>query len=458
MLFNSKHRLLRYLRNLLIFLLVLVVVYAIGRTIHVYLGNFYTGTRAPYLQLPAKDAITLRWQTPEKGVAEIRYGFVPEQLVYKVTEQQPTAEHQIRLTGLRANSRYYYKISVDGTFLYGGSQYWFETLPKTTPDKISSRFIVLGDPGYEGSIQSNVRDAIKLWLNDHPRNNQPSFDFLLTTGDNAYRSGSNEQFQKGFFVPFTDWLQNVPVWPAYGNHDARRNAFFKIFSLPVNAESGGYPSGTEHYYSFDVASMHFVMLDSQESSLEQNSAQLEWLKKDLQQNKQTWTIVVFHHPPYTRGSHNSDNKSDSGGRMFRVRENLLPVLEHAGVDMVLTGHSHMYERSQLMSCHYGKSDTFTPVMQKTPLMQDNGHSVYYKSKSNHPRSGTIYVVVGSSSKLNDGPLDHPANTISLKEAGALVVDVNADTMDVRFINSSAKVLDQFSIKKKEGYQFSFNCK
>jgi hypothetical protein len=348
---------------------------------------------------------------------------------------------------------------MDGKFIYGGSRYWFETLPKATPDSHSSRFIVLGDPGYNGNIQSNVRDAINLWLNKNPRgSNQSSFDFLLTTGDNAYRSGSNEQFQKGFFVPFTEWLRNVPVWPAYGNHDARRNAFFKIFSLPANAESGGLPSGTEHYYSFNVSNIHIVMLDSQDSNLNQNSAQLDWLKNDLQQNQQAWTIAVFHHPPYTRGSHNSDNKSDSGGRMFQVRENLLPILERAGVDMVLTGHSHMYERSQLMACHYGTSDTLLPAMQKSPQKQDNDHSVFYKSINNKAMSGTVYVVVGSSSKLNDGPLDHPANKISLREAGALVVDVNANTMDVRFINSSAKVMDNFRIEKKENYQFSFNCK
>jgi len=454
---QSKNRYLRYLRNLMILLLILAGVYAVGRTIHVYLGNFYSGARGPYLQLPATDAMTLRWQTREKGKTELRYGFVADQLVYKVLEQEPATEHEIRLTGLRANSRYYYTISMNGKLVYGGSQYWFET-PAATPLKESStRFLVLGDPGYNGEIQSNVRDAITLWLSENPRKQQTDLDFLLTTGDNAYRSGTNEQFQKGFFEPFSVWLRNVPVWPAYGNHDARRNAFFKIFSLPANAESGGYPSGTEHYYSFDVANTHIVMLDSQGSSLKQDSAQLSWLKKDLEQNKKTWTVAVFHHPPYTRGSHHSDNRSDSGGRMVRVRENLLPVLENAGVDLVLTGHSHMYERSQLMACHYGASDTLLSTMQKQSEKQDGGGSVYFKPMNNESRSGTVYAVVGSSSKLNDGPLDHPANSISLKEAGALFVDVGANTMEVRFLSSSAKVVDYFSIEKKNDYSFSFNC-
>ena len=454
--FLKRQSPLHYARNLLVLFLVLAVVYAAGRLLHVYLGSFYSGARAPYLQLPATDGMTLRWQTPEKGIAELRYGFVREQLVYKAAETAPTAEHEIRLSGLRPNTRYYYTISMDGKFLYGGSQSWFETLPEVS-DNISTRFVVLGDPGYHSNRQIEVRDTISAWLKSRPRKNRSDFDFLLTTGDNAYRSGSNEQFQKGFFAPYTDWLRNVPVWPVYGNHDDRRWAFFNIFSLPENAESGGYPSGTEHYYSFNVASIHVVVLDTQDSSLARDSAQLVWLKNDLQQNHQPWTVVAFHHPPYTRGSHDSDIKKDSRGRMFYVRENLLPILEQASVDLVLTGHSHMYERSHLMACHYGTSDTLTAAMQQLPIEQKSGDSVYLKSGNRTPYTGTVYAVVGSSSKLNDGPLDHPANVVSLREAGALIVEVDENRMDVRFISPAVEEVDFFSIQKKEDYPFSFKC-
>lgn len=89
---------------------------------------------------------------------------------------------------------------------------------------------------------------------------------------------------------------------------------------------------------------------------------VSWLKKDLAQTKQQWLITFFHHPPYTKGSHDSDKKSDSGGRLIETRENILPVLERAGVDLVLSGHSHMYERSELINCHYGDSSTFNQSM------------------------------------------------------------------------------------------------
>jgi len=453
---QKQHFLKRYARNLLLFLLLLGVVFAAGRFVHVYLGSFYDGARAPYLQLPAKDAMTIRWQTEEEGVAELRYGLVPEQLNNKIVEESPAAEHEIRINGLNANTRYYYTISMDGKLLYGGSKYWFETLPQATNDH-ATRFVVLGDPGYHNERQIAVRDAMSTWLKKGQRENRALFDFLLTTGDNAYRSGSNEQFQNGFFTPFSDWLRNVPVWPVYGNHDARRWAFYNIFSLPTNAESGGLPSGSEHYYSFNVANIHVVVLDTQDSELDNDSQQLVWLRKDLQQNTKTWTIVLFHHPPYTRGSHNSDNRRDSHGRMFQVRKNVLPILEQAGVDLVLTGHSHMYERSHLMACHYETSDTLTSEMQKLPVIHENGYPVYNKVLGRQPYIGTVYAVVGSSSKLDDGPLDHPANAVSLKTAGALVVDIENDRMDVRFISSSDEIKDFFSIQKKKDYSFSFKC-
>jgi len=64
---------------------------------------------------------------------------------------------------------------------------------------------------------------------------------------------------------------------------------------------------------------------------------LPWLRTDLRANQRDWTIVYFHHPPYSRGSHDSD---EADTRMGDVREHLLPVLEAGGADLVLTGHSH----------------------------------------------------------------------------------------------------------------------
>jgi hypothetical protein len=72
----------------------------------------------------------------------------------------------------------------------------------------------------------------------------------------------------------------------------------------------------------------------------------------------------------------------------------LPILEKHSVDMVLSGHSHSYERSHLLHCHYGDSTTFKQEM----VLDDDG--IYRKNSNKYPYDGTLYAVVGSSSKVD----------------------------------------------------------
>ena len=437
-------------------LLLLVILYGLGRLGHVALGSFYTGERGPYLQQPAPTAMTLRWQTTQAEIGMVRYGLQPGQLQWQASESVAGEEHEVRLTGLQPATRYYYAIGAGNAPYYSGSDYWFMTPPRSgTP--LATRFVVLGDPGYPGPGQSAVRDAMQSWLNANPRVGRAGFDLLLTTGDNAYRSGTNEQFQAGFFDPYAAWLRNIPVWPVYGNHDARRWAFFNLFSFPTNAESGGLPSGTEHYYAFDYGQVHFVVLDTEASSMRAGSTMLRWLEEDLAGSRQPWLIAVFHHPPYTHGSHNSDSRADSGGRMFEVRGQVLPILEKAGVDLVLSGHSHMYERSHLMGCHYGTSNTLDATMLQQPRMHDH-QAIYNKPAAGRvAHQGAIYVVLGASSKVDNGPLDHPVMAVSKRQRGALVVDINGSQLNGRFINDEGEIMDLFTIIKGDSDIAPLEC-
>src|SRR5258706_592214 len=85
-----------------------------------------------------------------------------------------------------------------------------------------------------------------------------------------------------------------------------------------------------------------------------------WLKQDLAMNEKEWLIAFWHHPPYTKGSHDSDFEVE----LFEMRQNAVPILESYGVDLVLCGHSHCYERSFLIQGHYGSSWTFDESMKK----------------------------------------------------------------------------------------------
>ncbi|MGD8712410.1 MAG: metallophosphoesterase [Thiohalophilus sp.] len=431
----------RFTRYSLFTLLALVLLYAIGRPIHVWLDSFYSGARGPYLQMPAPDAITLRWQSPEVVQATVRYGTDPRQLTRHSKTLAASEQHEVRLKGLAPDTRYYYAIDHNGHQVYGGEDYYFRTAPATGSAR-PIRLWVIGDPGYAGERQDRVRERALEWMDRHPRpDNLPTLDVWLTTGDNAYTSGSNPQFQQQFFAPFAELLRHQPIWPAYGNHDDRRNVFFDIFSLPQHGESGGLASGTEYYYSFDFANLHVIMLDTEVSDLDSDSPMLKWLKADLAATKQSWKIVVLHHPPYTHGGHNSDNMFDSNGRMFEVRRNILPLLEQGGVQLVLSGHSHVYERSWPLRCHYGTSDSLENTM---ILSRQREQGAVYST------GGTVYAVVGSSSKLDHGPLDHPAMAISLESLGSLIVDIAGDRMTARFIDDQGKIRDEFVIRRGMG--------
>jgi len=445
--------LLRWLKRLGFFFLALIVLYAIGRPTQIWLDGFYSGERAPYLQMMSPNAVTLRWQSKEPGIGVVRYGEQVDKLNKSVKEKLSAEEHEVRLTQLKPATKYYYSVGNENEESFKGANFWFKTAPEisgTSQKNAAVRFWVTGDQGYANPIQDQVRDAMLNWVKQNPRSafndapNNTLLDFWVTTGDNAYPSGSNQQFQAGFFQPYKAILRNTPVWPVYGNHDARRWVFFDLFTFPANAETGGVASGTEHYYSFDYANVHIVILDTEKSDLDVDGAMLSWLKKDLSATKQQWLIAFTHHPPYTKGSHDSDSKWDSRARMIKVRENVLPILEKAGVDVVLSGHSHMYERSELMNCHYGDSSSFNPSMVR---MKDGDHQYQKKEKNISANSGTIYAVIGSSSKVDDGPLNHPAMPHSFKEAGSMIFDVYKNRLKASFINKQGKVKDQFEIIK-----------
>lgn len=434
--------LLRWSRRLLLGIVLLPVLVGAGRLVQVAWDSRWDGVREPYLQMVAAEGITLRWQSGRSEIGVVRYGTDPARLEHVAREHALRRAHEVRLEGLQPATRYYYAVGTDTAMFRGGADYWFETAP--LPDSSAPlRFWVQGDPGrwHEGSRA--VRAAMERWSAQQARPGRPPVDLWLTTGDNAYKSGKGREFQAALFEPYADLLRNIPYLPVYGNHDARRWAFFQSFSFPAAGEAGGVASGSRHYYAFDYGDVHFVVLDSEATTLSERGAMLAWLKQDLAANQRNWTIALFHHPPYSRGSHDSDRWRDSWGRMVEMRANFLPVLEAGGVDLVLSGHSHVYERSHLLTCHYGAAASLQPEM----ILDGNGGTPYRKPPGRAPHAGTVYAVVGSGANLDHGPLDHPAHAVVRRELGSLLIEVAAGRLDAHFINAHGEVSDQFRIEK-----------
>src|SRR5262249_25022420 len=124
-------------------------------------------------------------------------------------------------------------------------------------------------------------------------------------------------------------------------------------------------------------------------------------------------IAYWQHSPYSKGT----NSSDSDPRMKAMRQNVVPILESYGVDLVLTGHSHDYERSCLIDGHYGKSSTFTQSMKKNAGDgRENCDGPYVKPEGRIGHQGAVYAVVGNSG-TGYKPGLYPAMVLGLGDPG-----------------------------------------
>lgn len=406
-----------------------------------------TVTRGPYLGIGTHKGVVVRWRTDVATDSRVQYGPAPGNLGKRMDNRTVSTEHEVALTGLSADTKYFYSIGTTNVVLAGDdTDHYFRTGPAPGTHR-PLRIWVIGDSGQPGQGAMNVRDAYLAY----PGSNKT--DVWLMLGDNAYSIGTDAQYQAAVFNMYPPLLRTTFLWPTRGNHDllhsGANNDYYEIFSMPDSAQAGGLLSGTEAYYSFDFGKIHFVCLDSQGSDRSPTGPMMTWLAADLAATKQEWIVAYWHHPPYTKGSHDSDDVSDSGGRMRDMRENALPVLEAGGVDLVLTGHSHSYERSFLLDEHYDSSATLHDTMKvNTGDGRLSGDGAYLKpTLGPAAHEGAVYAVAGSSSKISGGALNHPVMITSLNVLGSMVLDIAWDQMDAVFIDDKGNVRDEFTIIK-----------
>ncbi len=406
--------------------LTLVLVLTLCQSI---LAQTVSVTRGPYLQTGTPTSVTVRWRTDVSTDSCVRYGTSVSSLTSKTcsTPLTLTTEHVVLLSIPSPDTQYYYSIGTSTGSIAGEGDpsYFFVTAPATGTAK-ATRIWVLGDSGTAGSSARAVRDAYLSFTGSRHT------DLWLMLGDNAYSDGTDSEYQAAVFNMYPTMLRKSVLWPTFGNHDAhsadsasQSGPYYDIFTLPKNGEAGGMASGTEAYYSFDYGNLHFVCLDSSESDRSPSGAMLTWLKADLAANTQQWLIAFWHHPPYSKGSHDSDTETE----LIEMRQYALPILENYGVDLVLSGHSHSYERSYLLDGHYGVSSTLTSAMiVDAGDGRIDGTGAYQKPGVLTPHKGAVYTVAGSSGQTGGGSLNHPAMYISLNVLGSLVLDVNGSQL------------------------------
>ena len=365
-------------------------------------------TLGPYLQQSGKDSVIVKWQTKKLAPSILEYSKDGENF-YTIKENILKKEHELLLTGLDADTKYSYSIfalnkkkSKDGSYKIlenrdDAEQFQFSSL-KEKPEIVS--VWVLGDPGVRGDrklgrkIHKTQLKVRKEFFNYLHANRIDDFEFIIALGDNAYSHGTLREYKKGFFEPYSEILPSYSVYSAFGNHDggidkkhmtysarsypSPRGVYYDLFSLP----------GNEVYYSFDRGEVHFVFLDSFDSlweNLQSNNFEkvwtdkssapnkmLDWLKQDLKQNKKTWTVVCFHHPPFGQTELIDEKTQD----IWKAWTNayIAPVLHESNVDLVLMGHIHNYQRSYPLRLERNDLDR-SKLKAKSKIKKDKKHFV-----------------------------------------------------------------------------------
>ena len=399
--------------------------------------------RGPYLQQNHATGITLRWRTDQPTDSVVWTGTTQGALTIAGSNGSVTTEHEVALSGLPADTKYFYAVgsTPDGMLAGNDANHFLRTAPVPGANR-PMHIWVLGDCGRADARPMAVRDAY------YQSSSYAFNDMLLLLGDNAYDTGTDAEYQNAIFNMYPTVLRQTPVWSCLGNHDTAQAtggsypgaAYFNIFTFPTAAQSGGVASGTERYFSWEFGNVHFISLDTQTTDTTLRGNMLGWLDSDLAANTQPWTIAVWHHPAYTKGSHNSDTEE----QLIWARENVVPRLEAAGVDLVLSGHSHSYERSKFIDGFYA-----TPTLAGSGTFKDSGpgQDAGAYRKNSGPHNGAVYAVPGSAGQISGGSLNHPVMFSSINELGSLVLDLAGERLDGKFINSFGVTRDYFRIEK-----------
>ena len=176
---------------------------------------------------------------------------------------------------------------------------------------------------------------------------------VFTTGDNAYPAGLDRDFVRCFGSGWGDPKKRIMklIRPAIGNHDyqsGRGGAYYRYFGARAGAIYKG-------YYSYDIGEWHAIVLNSEITAhgfRSERAAQDAWLKRDLRNNTRRCTVAYFHRPLYSSGAHGNSP----------IMQDMWRTLAEGGVDLILNGHEHHYERFLPMNAA-GAVDTLNGMEQ-----------------------------------------------------------------------------------------------
>ncbi len=410
----------------------------------------------PYLQQANPNQMYVCWRSNTPEDSKVKYGLSKFNLNLQSVQSNSVVQHFVLLSALQPNTKYFYTIH-NSQIKIAPDTFSFVTPPNYGSTQ-KLKFLAMGDCGSGFSEQVKVRNMLNYKLQGQYIN------AILLLGDNAYENGLDNEFTTKFFGPYQNQFifDESCIYPAPGNHDYAGDwtnhniPYYDVFKTPRFAEVGGLASNHKEYYSYNYGNVHFISIDSYGAEPTTNyrvydtlSDQYTWLKQDLAANTQAWTVIYFHHPPYTMGTHNSDTEWE----LYTIRQNLIQLFDRFGVDLVLNGHSHNYERSYLLKGHTGNESTFNKALHckdsSSAFYNGTPNSCPYIKNGNNAK-GTVYAVAGTAGKNGFGQPNYPHNALPFSQIsgnGALYFEVEDNRLQAFYLSADTTIKDQFTIYK-----------
>ena len=270
--------------------------------------------KGPYLQNVTTDSIVVMWETDVAAAGQVDYGLAaPDES--SVVSSAAVTIHEIQLTGLSPDTGYVYRVTSGDAV---SDQAAFATAPAVAR---SFRFAAYGDTQAQADMHTAV---VQSMIESDP-------ELVIHCGDLTSVGRNYDYWDREFFGPAGPLMKNTVMFPALGNHEYYFSGpmwFFEFFSLP----------GNEQWFAYTYSNVRFIALNTNED-VAPGSAQYVWLESELQSadySAAKWHVVYFHHPAFTCAGLYVDD--------LDVKQYLVPLFEDYGVDIVFSGHNHLYER------------------------------------------------------------------------------------------------------------------
>ncbi len=306
-------------------------------------------------------------------------------------------QYQADLSGLSPDTPYTYSVAV-------GNQTLITDAFRTAGAGNQFSFLVFGDSGEATLEQNSLKNLMQA---------EQNIAMVVHTGDLAYPDGDYSQYETFYFNAYAAMMRRLAFFPVPGNHDNFRSMkpYLNVTATPNSAV----PAGDEgRYYAFHWGNVHFAMLDTNLLGTDRAASMLAWLDQDLAKATKFWRVVVAHHPAYPTGEHIDDPLC------LLSHQTLNAILEWHGVQMVLSGHEHGFER------------TF-------PLINDLQARV---------GEGTTYIISGGGGADLHTMSKLPKTAVAIPAFHYTRVDVDGGSLTLRAIGVMGQELDRVTLQPK----------